>query len=125
MNTVKPPGFVSSTASTSVSGSAVSIVREMSRVSAFSFSCVAAKRLLLSPCSWAVSGRPSQKMGAARPFLNCSKCGNRMVASTRLAPEATGRYVEGSDSLDVVSRVEDDRHRAVVDELDLHARAED
>jgi hypothetical protein len=54
-----------------------------------------------------------QKMGAARPSRKRSKCGVGKVAETSefLAP----RHLP----------FEDDRHRAVVDQLDLHGRPED
>src|SRR5580765_3418157 len=87
MNTVNPSGFVSSTASTSVSGSAVSTLRAISRVSCFSLSCVAAKMFLLLT-----------ENGPAGPFRNCSKCGETIVASG-----GRNRRVRFG------SRVEDDR----------------
>src|SRR3954447_10954180 len=102
MNTVNPSGLVSSTASTSVSGSAVSTLSAISRVSCFSLSCVAANASYLT------------KNGPAGPFRNCSKCGETMVASG-------GRKRPAHSE----SQVDDDCHGAVVLELDRHSRAED
>src|SRR6266511_89742 len=64
-------------------------------------------------------------MGPQAHFGNRSKCGVRRIARPGPPPATgTGRAPGGAPRLRFLS-IEDDRHRALVDELDLHAGAED